>query len=67
MPGKIARILAEDDAVGSDELQAAVHYLSAKLQDAEKRDEPVPFLAYRNKVIFETTLRLRHEPYQSGT
>jgi hypothetical protein len=61
MPRKIAHILATDDAVGSEELEAAIGYLSEKLQEAGLRDEPVPFLTYRNKMIFETTLKLRRE------
>jgi hypothetical protein len=64
MPKKIARILANDDAVGSDELEAAINYLDAKLRNAGLRDEPVPFLAYRNKVIFEATLQLRRDDYR---
>ncbi|RWX77176.1 hypothetical protein EPK99_16135 [Neorhizobium lilium] len=59
MPSKIARILAQDDAVGSEELEAAISYLKDKICNAELSDEPTPFLAYRNKVIFETTLKLR--------
>lgn len=59
MPKKIACILAQDDAVGSEELEAAISYLNNKLRSAELENEPVPFLAYRNKVIFETTLKLR--------
>lgn len=65
MPRRIARILAEDDAVGSEELEAAIVYLSEKLCNAEQRHDPIPFLAYRNKVIFETTLRLRREHHWS--
>jgi hypothetical protein len=61
MPSKIAHILASDDAVGSEELEAAIIYLDEKLQDAARRNEPVPFLAFRNKVIFKATLRLRSE------
>jgi hypothetical protein len=61
MPRKIAHILATDDAVDSEELEAAIGYLSEKLQEAGLRDEPVPFLTYRNKMIFETTLKLRRE------
>lgn len=59
MPRKIATQLAGDEAVGSEELEAAIIYLSEKIKDAAKRDEPVPFLAYRNRLIFETTLALR--------
>jgi hypothetical protein len=59
MPKKIAQVLAADDAVGSEELEAAIFYLSGKLQEAEFRNEPVPFLSYRNKAIFETTLKMR--------
>jgi hypothetical protein len=54
-------MLATDDAVGSDELEAAIDYLRNKLQDAELRNDPVPFLAYRNKMIFEATLKLRSD------
>lgn len=61
MPKKVARILAKDDAVGSDELWAAVAYLGEKIDEAKFRNEPAPFLAYRNKLIFECTLKLRGE------
>jgi hypothetical protein len=61
MPISIARMLATDDAVGSEELEAAIRYLDDKLKDCSTKNEPVPFLTYRNKVIFETTLRLRYE------
>nr|WP_325261663.1 hypothetical protein [uncultured Rhizobium sp.] len=64
MPSKIAHILASDDAVGSEELEAAIIYLDAKLQDAARRNEPVPFLAFRNKVIFKATLRLRSDSFR---
>ncbi|TWF57262.1 hypothetical protein [Neorhizobium alkalisoli] len=67
MPKTIARILANDDAVGSDELEAAINYLDAKIRDAEFRDEPFPFLSYRNKVIFEATLELRRNGYMVKT
>jgi hypothetical protein len=61
MPSKIARLLAQDDAVGSEELEAAIAYLRNKIRTAELDAQPAPFLSYRNKVIFETTLRLRRE------
>lgn len=64
MPSKIAHILASDDAVGSEELEAAIIYLDEKLQDAARRNEPVPFLAFRNKVIFKATLRLRGDSFR---
>ena len=64
MPSKIAHILASDDAVGSEELEAAIIYLDEKLQDAARRNEPVPFLAFRNKVIFKATLRLRSDSFR---
>lgn len=67
MPKTIARILANDDAVGSDELEAAINYLDAKIRDSEFRDEPFPFLSYRNKVIFEATLQLRRDGYMVKT
>jgi|AraplaDrversion2_2_1032049.scaffolds.fasta_scaffold02407_9 hypothetical protein len=59
MPNNIAQMLAEDDAVGSEELEAAIRYLSDKIRNAEGDGQPFPFLAYRNRVIFETTLKLR--------
>ncbi|UIY30165.1 hypothetical protein LZK73_05555 [Neorhizobium galegae] len=40
-------------------LEAAISYLEQKLNDASLRNEPVPFLAYRNRVIFQTTLDIR--------
>jgi hypothetical protein len=60
MPKKAARILAFDTAVATEELEAAISYLEQKLDDAALRNEPVPFLAYRNKMIFRTTLDIRH-------
>jgi hypothetical protein len=59
MPKKAARILASDTAVATEELEAVISYLDEKLASARVRDEPVPFLAYRNRVIFQTTLNLR--------
>jgi hypothetical protein len=61
MPRKIADRLASDEAVGSDELEAAIAYLTDKIKDAEQRNEPVPFLAYRNRMIFRATLTLRQD------
>jgi hypothetical protein len=61
MPIKIARMLAEDDAVGSEELDAAIGYLGDKIRNASLDNAPVPFLAYRNKMIFEATLKIRRE------
>ncbi|CDZ28800.1 hypothetical protein [Neorhizobium galegae] len=59
MPKNAARILAFDTAVANEELEAAISYLEQKLNDASLRNEPVPFLAYRNRVIFQTTLDIR--------
>ncbi|CDN46677.1 hypothetical protein [Neorhizobium galegae] len=59
MPKKAARTLAFDTAVANEELEAAISYLEQKLNDASFRNEPVPFLAYRNRVIFQTTLDIR--------
>ncbi|MBW6420947.1 hypothetical protein KX729_05785 [Rhizobium sp. XQZ8] len=59
MPKKAARILASDTAVATEELEAVISYLDEKLDNARARDEPVPFLAYRNRVIFQTTLNIR--------
>ena len=59
MPKKAARILAMDAAVATEELEAVISYLNDKLDNAKARDEPVPFLAFRNKVIFQTTLNIR--------
>jgi hypothetical protein len=59
MPTGIASQLASDQAVGSEELEAAIVYLNQKIRDAETRNEPIPFLAYRNRMIFKTTLALR--------
>jgi hypothetical protein len=65
MPRRIARQLACDEAVGSEELEAAIIYLSEKIKDAASRDDPVPFLAFRNRMIFETTLALRRQEHSS--
>jgi len=59
MPKKVASILASDTAVATEELEAVIAYLNEKLDNARARDEPVPFLAFRNKVIFQTTLNIR--------
>jgi hypothetical protein len=59
MPKKAARILASDTAVATEELEAVISYLDEKLDNARAGNEPVPFLAYRNKVIFQTTLNIR--------
>jgi hypothetical protein len=63
MPNKVARILAADDAVGTEELEAVIHYLNNKLYLANINGEPVPFLTYRNRRIFEATLRIRTGPF----
>jgi hypothetical protein len=65
MPRRIARQLASDEAVGSEELEAAIIYLTEKIKDAANRNEPMPFLAYRNRMIFETTLALRQQEHSS--
>ena len=63
MPKKVARILAADDAVGTEELEAVIHSLNDKLHLAKINDDPVPFLTYRNRRIFEATLRIRTDQY----
>ena len=65
MPRRIATQLASDDAVGSEELEAAIIYLSEKIRDAAHRNEPIPFLAHRNRMIFEKTLALRQQEHFS--
>ena len=59
MPKTVAKQLAADPSVGTEELEAAVHYMSEKLIEAALRNAPAPFLTYRNKIIFETTLKIR--------
>lgn len=59
MPKDAARILASDTTVTTEELEAIICYLNQKLDDARSRNEPVPFLAYRNKMIFQATLSIR--------
>ncbi len=66
MPKKVARILAADDAVGTEELEAVIHYLNNKLYLAKINDEPVPFLTYRNRRIFEATLKIRTDPFAAS-
>lgn len=61
MPSKTARILAFDTTVANEELEAIICYLNQKLDGAASRNEPVPFLAYRNKKIFQATLDIRRE------
>ena len=65
MPRHIAGRLARDEAVGSEELEAAIAYLNDKIKDAEQRNEPVPFLAHRNRMIFKATLALRQQRHSS--
>ena len=59
MPREAARSLAFDTTVTNEELEAIICYLDQKLQNARSRNEPVPFLAYRNKAIFQATLNIR--------
>ena len=66
MPKKAARMLAFDSTVASEELEAAISYLEQKLADASFRNEPVPFLAYRNRMIFRTTLDIRRQKTRRG-
>lgn len=65
MPETVAKKLAADPSVGTEELEAAVHYMAEKLIEAALRDDPAPFLTYRNKMIFETTLRIRRKKQSS--
>ncbi|WP_117190789.1 hypothetical protein [Rhizobium terrae] len=59
MPMKAARMLALETAVATEELEAVISYLDQKLDEASSRNEPVPFLAYRNRMIFQETLDIR--------
>jgi len=59
MPKTVAKKLAADPSVGTEELEAAVDYMREKLIEAAHRNAPAPFLTYRNKMIFETTLKIR--------
>ncbi|WP_436100023.1 hypothetical protein [Pararhizobium sp. LjRoot238] len=59
MPKTVAKKLAADPNVGTEELEAAVDYMTEKLIEAALRNAPAPFLTYRNKMIFETTLKIR--------
>lgn len=61
MPKTVARKLAADSSIGTEELEAAVHYMKEKLIEATLRNDPAPFLTYRNKIIFETTLKIRRK------
>jgi len=59
MPSKTARTLAFETTVANEELEAIICYLTQKLDGAASRNEPVPFLAYRNRMIFQATLDIR--------
>jgi len=61
MPSETARILAFDTTVANEELEAIICYLNQKLEGAASRNEPVPFLAYRNRMIFEAVLDIRRK------
>jgi hypothetical protein len=65
MPKTVAKQLAADSSVGTEELEAAVHYMREKLIEAALRNAPTPFLTYRNKMIFETTLKIRQRRQSS--
>jgi hypothetical protein len=65
MPKTVAKKLAADPSVGTEELEAAVHYMRKKLIEAALRNAPAPFLTYRNKMIFETTLKIRRRRQSS--
>jgi hypothetical protein len=56
---KAALVLAGDGKLGTDEIEAVIAYLSNKIADAAAREEPAPFLAYRNRLIFNRTLEMR--------
>ncbi|MBP1842343.1 hypothetical protein J2046_000587 [Rhizobium petrolearium] len=59
MPKEAARILASDTTVTTEELEAIICYLNQKLDGACSRNEPVPFLAYRNRTLFQAVLNIR--------
>ncbi|MGA1804726.1 hypothetical protein [Rhizobium sp. HT1-10] len=61
MPKFAARILAEDQTVETAHLEAAVDYLTEKLLAAAANNEPARFITYRNRLVLEHTLCLRHE------
>lgn len=61
MPGEVARNLAFDTTVTNEELEAIIGYLDRKLEEAGIMEEPIPFLDYRSRAIFQETLHIRRE------
>lgn len=59
MPAENA--LARNPNVRDEELKAAIDYLRAKIRRAAHKGQPVPFNAYRSKLIFEKALNIRTE------
>lgn len=56
MPAENA--LARNPNVRDEELKAAIDYLRAKIRRAAHKGQPVPFNAYRSKLIFEKALNI---------
>ena len=57
MPAEHA--LARNSNIRDEELKAAIDYLCAKIRRAAHKGQPVPFNAYRSKLIFEKALNIR--------
>ncbi|KRA62288.1 hypothetical protein ATU3B_13580 [Agrobacterium genomosp. 3 str. CIP 111-78] len=57
MPAEHA--LARNPNIRDEELKAAIDYLCAKIRRAAHKGQPVPFNAYRSKLIFEKALNIR--------
>ncbi|TRB06338.1 hypothetical protein EXN61_14270 [Agrobacterium tumefaciens] len=57
MPAENA--LARNPNVRDEELKAAIDYLRAKIRRAAHKGQPVPFNAYRSKLIFEKAMNIR--------
>jgi hypothetical protein len=60
MPIEEAHSLANNPRVRDEELEAATAFLTMKIRDAGNKGRPIPFLAYRSKVIFEMAYEIRH-------
>lgn len=59
MPQRVAMKLADDPSVNDAMLDAAIDYLTEKIDQARLRDDPIPYNRYRTRLILETTLRIR--------
>lgn len=59
MPVNAAKRLAGITTVTTEELEAMFACVNQKLASAAERNEPVPLLDYRSKIILTKTLEIR--------